>query len=111
MHQMGLPLERTPDDALLSGLELALLLDMATRTPEWQALADETSAEVCSAVGCLPREQARALVMAGIYGMTAQQVADLEDVPLGTAKSRMPHGKFRVSLATISRTSRQEDGP
>jgi RNA polymerase sigma-70 factor (ECF subfamily) len=49
--------------------------------------------------------------MAGIYGMTAQQVADLEDVPLGTAKSRMPHGKFRVSLATISRTSRQEDGP
>jgi RNA polymerase sigma-70 factor (ECF subfamily) len=92
-HNLAIDAIRTRKAVPVDPSDLALLLDTATRTPERQALADETSAEVRSAVGGLPREQARALVMAGIYGMTAQQVADLEDVPLGTAKSRMPHGK------------------
>jgi RNA polymerase sigma-70 factor (ECF subfamily) len=112
-HNLAIDAIRTRKAVPVDPSDLALLLDTATRTPERQALADETSAEVRSAVGGLPREQARALVMAGIYGMTAQQIADLEHVPLGTAKTRIraAMGKLRVSLATISRTSRQEDGP
>jgi RNA polymerase sigma-70 factor (ECF subfamily) len=112
-HNLAVDAIRTRKAVPVDPSDLALLLDTATRTPERQALADETSAEVRSAVGGLPREQARALVMAGIYGMTAQQIADLEHVPLGTAKTRIraAMGKLRVSLATISRTSRQEDGP
>jgi RNA polymerase sigma-70 factor (ECF subfamily) len=69
--------------------ELANLLDTVTQSPERHALADEASAELRSAVAELPRGQARALVMAGIYGMTAQQIADVEQVPLDTAKTRI----------------------
>ncbi|MFE2426758.1 RNA polymerase sigma factor [Streptomyces sp. NPDC059373] len=112
-HNLAIDAIRTRQAVPVDPSDLALLLDTATRTPERQALADETSAEVRSAVACLPREQARALVMAGIYGMTAQQIADVEHVPLGTAKTRIraAMGKLRVSLATTSRTSRQEDEP
>lgn len=80
--------------------ELAPLLDAITQTPERQAIADETSAEVRSAIADLPPDQARAVVMAGIYGMTAQQVADAERVPLGTAKSRIRTAveKLRTAL-------------
>ncbi|MFF3325082.1 RNA polymerase sigma factor [Streptomyces sp. NPDC002889] len=81
--------------------DLAPLLDAVTQTPERQAIADETSAEVRSAIAELPPGQARAVVMAGIYGMTAQQIADVEKVPLGTAKTRIRTavGRLRVSLS------------
>ena len=70
--------------------------------PDRQALAAEASRELRGALAALPREQARALVMAGINGMTAQQVADAEHIPLGTAKTRIrtAMGKLRTALAT-----------
>ncbi|OIJ92637.1 RNA polymerase sigma factor [Streptomyces monashensis] len=81
--------------------DLDALIGAVTETPEHWALADETSAQLRAAVARLPREQARALVMAGIYGMTAQQIADTERIPLGTAKTRIraAMGKLRTSLA------------
>ncbi|MGJ6981558.1 sigma-70 family RNA polymerase sigma factor [Aestuariimicrobium soli] len=44
----------------------------------------------------LPAEQARAVVLAVIAGHTAQQVADLEGIPLGTAKTRIRTGLRRM---------------
>ena len=41
-------------------------------------------------------EQARALVMAAAYGMTAAEVADAENIPLGTAKTRIRTGMIRL---------------
>lgn len=69
--------------------------------PERQALAAESSRELRVALAVLPREQARALVMAGISGMTAQQIAEAEHIPLGTAKTRIraAMGKLRTALA------------
>ncbi|MFD7553291.1 MULTISPECIES: RNA polymerase sigma factor [unclassified Streptomyces] len=83
--------------------DLDALLDVVTatpETPEQRALAEETSAGVRAAVAALPREQARALVMAGIYGMPAQQIAEFEHIPLGTAKTRIrtAMGRLRTSL-------------
>ncbi|MFJ8015762.1 RNA polymerase sigma factor [Streptomyces sp. NPDC096339] len=91
--------------------DLDALLDVVTGTPEspdtpeQRALADETSAGIRAAVAALPREQARALVMAGIYGMPAQQIAELERIPLGTAKTRIrtAMGKLRTSLGSEER--------
>ena len=37
----------------------------------------------------VPDEQRRAVVLAGVLGFTAQDVADHEGIPLGTAKSRI----------------------
>ncbi|MEV7419598.1 sigma-70 family RNA polymerase sigma factor [Streptomyces sp. NPDC089919] len=80
--------------------DLDALLDVVRETPEARALADDASARVRAALGLLPREQARALVMAGIYGMTAREVAAFEGVPLGTAKTRIrtATGRLRTAL-------------
>jgi RNA polymerase sigma-70 factor (ECF subfamily) len=43
--------------------------------------------------------------MAGIYGMTGQQIADVEQIPLGTAKTRIrtAMGKLRSTLVSPKR--------
>lgn len=85
--------------------DLDTLLGVVTDTPERWALADEASAQLRAAVARLPREQARALMMAGVYGMTAQQVADAEQIPLGTAKTRIraAMAKLRTTLGAPNR--------
>ncbi|MFS4097367.1 RNA polymerase sigma factor [Streptomyces sp. AF1A] len=85
--------------------DLDSLLGVVSDTPERWALADEASAQLRAAVARLPREQARALMMAGIYGMTAQQVADAEHIPLGTAKTRIRAAmiKLRTTLGASKR--------
>lgn len=37
----------------------------------------------------LPEEQRRALVLAVFYGFTAREMSELDDVPLGTVKTRI----------------------
>ncbi|CAM5666479.1 RNA polymerase sigma factor [Streptomyces canarius] len=64
--------------------------------------ADQASAQVRSALARLPREQGRALMMAGTYGMTAQQIADAERIPLGTAKTRIRTAMARLRTTVAS---------
>lgn len=47
----------------------------------------------------LPAEQSRAVVLAVIGGHTAAEVAAHEDIPLGTAKTRIRTGLLRMRLA------------
>lgn len=47
----------------------------------------------------LPPDQARAVVLAVIAGLTAAEVAELEDIPLGTAKTRIRTGLRRLRVA------------
>ena len=42
-----------------------------------------------AAVRRLPPAQARAVVMAGIYGMSAHEVAAVDDIASGTVRSRV----------------------
>ena len=74
-----------------------LLTEVADSTDgsRWRATAPPGSL----ALRRLP-EQARAVTMAGIYGMTARQVAEAEGVPVGTAKTRIRYGlqKLRAAL-------------
>ena len=99
-HNLAVDAVRARRSLPMDPEDLSPLLDSMTETPERRAMADETSAEVREAISELPRRQARAVVMAGIYGMTAQQVAEAEQVPLGTAKSRIRAAvqKLRASL-------------
>lgn len=80
--------------------ELVALLGVAADNPERRALADESSAELRRAIALLPPEQARAIVLAGIQGRTAREIAELEGIPLGTAKTRIRSamGKLRAAL-------------
>lgn len=68
--------------------------------PEDKALESESSRYVSRALRQLPPEQARAVVLAGMVGMSASQVAAAEGIPLGTAKTRVrtAMGRLRGSL-------------
>ncbi|MEU6577636.1 sigma-70 family RNA polymerase sigma factor [Streptomyces sp. NPDC046805] len=104
-HNLAIDAVRSRRPDPVAPQDLDTLLDAVTETPEQYALADEASSRLRAAVARLPREQGRALVMAGIYGMTAQQVADREHIPLGTAKTRIrtAMGKLRTTLTSPKR--------
>ncbi len=53
------------------------------------------------ALRALPDEQRRAVVLAGVWGLTARDIAEREDIPLGTAKTRIRVAlrRLRVMLA------------
>ncbi|CAM5718271.1 RNA polymerase sigma factor [Streptomyces hirsutus] len=104
-HNLAIDAVRARRTEPVAPEDLDALLDVVTETPEQWALADEASSQLRAAVAQLPREQGRALVMAGIYGMTAQQIADWEKIPLGTAKTRIrtAMGKLRNTLASPDR--------
>lgn len=82
--------------------ELVTLLGVATDDPERRALLGESTTELRAALAELPAEQARAIVLAGMYGRTAREIAESEGIPLGTAKTRIRAalGKLRTALAT-----------
>ncbi|GAB2700009.1 RNA polymerase sigma factor [Kitasatospora kifunensis] len=101
-HNQAIDALRAHKATPVAPADLEDMVETVTDTPERYALTAEAAVELRRAVAALPRDQARAVVMAGIYGMTAQQVADFEKVPLGTAKTRIraATGKLRASLAT-----------
>ena len=69
--------------------------------PEERALRDETTRRVRAALRALPAEQGRALVLAGLIGLSASEVARAEGIPLGTAKTRIraAMGRLRAGMA------------
>ena len=85
--------------------DLPALLAAMTDSPERMAVARDSARGLRQALGGLPPPQARAVAMAGIYGLTAQQVADAEGIPLGTAKTRIRDGMRKLRAAYLP------DGP
>jgi RNA polymerase sigma-70 factor (ECF subfamily) len=79
--------------------------------PEAKALEAESSRDIARALRLLPAEQARAVVLAGMLGMSASQVAAAEAIPLGTAKTRIrtAMGRLRASLRTEHLTELSND--
>lgn len=88
-HNLAVDMARVRRPAPVDPDELSALTTPVTDTPEHHALADETGHELRRAMAGLPPEQARAVVMAAVHGMTAAQIAQREAIPLGTAKARI----------------------
>ena len=55
-----------------------------------------------AALARLPEEQSRAVVLAGLLGYTAREVGEIEDIPLGTAKTRIRTALLRLRAALVS---------
>jgi RNA polymerase sigma-70 factor (ECF subfamily) len=89
--------------------DLPALLTAMTDTPERLAVAHDSAAALRRALASLPQGQARAVAMAGIYGMTARQVADAEQVPLGTAKTRIRDGMRKLRAAYLPETETDDE--
>ena len=82
------------------GEALLLQVPSAGRDPAEEAVASDDAARLREALGRLPVEQRRALVLASIGGRTAEEVSVVEGIPLGTAKTRIrtAMGKLRTDL-------------
>jgi RNA polymerase sigma factor (sigma-70 family) len=76
--------------------ELLMQVAGAAEGPERRAMAGEVGDEMRAALRQLPIEQARALVLSGIAGYSASQVAEVENIPLGTAKTRIRTAMHRL---------------
>lgn len=84
------------------GDPIFLELASAQRAPEATTVVAEGVLGVRSALGALPEEQRRAVVLAALYGRTAVEIAEAEGIPVGTAKGRIRLGmrKLREALVT-----------
>ena len=91
------PIPTAPEDRAF------LSLMSNERSPDDAAAMSESFAQARSALETLPLDQRRAIVLAVMYGRTASEVASLEAIPLGTAKSRIRLGmaKLRDAAAIL----------
>jgi RNA polymerase sigma-70 factor (ECF subfamily) len=89
VHNLAVDAARVRRPAPIDPADLLPLIAAITDSPEGRALATETSTQLRTALATLPPEQARAVVMAAVHGMTAREIADAEKIPVGTAKSRI----------------------
>ena len=69
----------------------------------WAAIppdaAEGGAAELRDALAELPEEQRRALLLAALFGFTAREIGELEDIPLGTAKTRIRTATLKLTEA------------
>jgi RNA polymerase sigma factor (sigma-70 family) len=86
--------ERPVDPHVLMGT----LLSREERDPGRAPRVD--SEQLRSALRALPPEQGRLVVLSAFFGLTAKEAADMEGIPLGTAKTRIRRGiaKLRQAL-------------
>jgi RNA polymerase sigma factor (sigma-70 family) len=92
------------DPATVAGMA-DLLGPARDRGPDTAAERDEVDRMRARLLG-LPREQCRVLLLAGLGGHTAAEVAELEGIPLGTAKTRLRSAlrRLRDELGTEERS-------
>jgi|HubBroStandDraft_2_1064218.scaffolds.fasta_scaffold169953_2 RNA polymerase sigma-70 factor (ECF subfamily) len=100
-HNLAIDVLRARTSAPVDPADLPAMLTAVTDTPERLAVARDSAAGLRRALARLPGTQARAVAMAGIYGMTARQVAVTEGIPLGTAKTRIRDGMLKLRAALL----------
>ena len=69
--------------------------------PEERSVMLEDSKRLRDAIAALPHEQARALVLAVFYGLTALEISESEGIPLGTAKTRIRAAMLRLRAKLV----------
>lgn len=86
------------DPAVVTALELQV---GAHWLPSASAERADDVQRLRAALAALPVDQRRALVLATIGGRSAREVSEAEDIPLGTAKTRIRTalGRMREALA------------
>jgi RNA polymerase sigma factor (sigma-70 family) len=89
VHNVAVDTARVQRPTPLDPKDLLPLMAAIAEPPERRVLANETSTQLRTALATLPPEQARAVVMAAVHGLTSREIAAAENVPVGTAKSRI----------------------
>jgi len=76
----------------------------AERDPGDVAVVSDDVERLRAALMRLPDEQRRAVVLAGVWGITAREIAERDGIPLGTAKTRI-----RIALNRLRDTLLREE--
>jgi RNA polymerase sigma-70 factor (ECF subfamily) len=86
---------------------VALEVPSSAADPVEIATGKDDAGRIRQAVRRLPMDQRRALVLAAFHGRTAKEISESEDIPLGTAKTRIRSGllKLRAMLVEQGATS------
>ena len=71
------------------------------RGPADEVVLDDWLRWVLAGLSCLPETQRRAVLLSAWHGRTAAEVAELESIPLGTAKTRIRVGLQRLRAALL----------
>ena len=69
------------------------------RDPGDVAAVYDDLARMREALAALPEEQRRAVVLAGVWGLSAREIAERDEIPLGTAKTRIRSALRRLRVA------------
>jgi RNA polymerase sigma factor (sigma-70 family) len=83
--------------------QIFLTLTSSERQPDDAAVSGEALGQVRVALESLPVEQRRAVLLAAMYGRTAQEIAEAESIPVGTAKSRIRLGMDKLRESVVIR--------
>jgi RNA polymerase sigma factor (sigma-70 family) len=70
-------------------IEAEVTIDFQSPGADETALQPDERDQLRAAIGELPDDQRRAIVLAAYLGRTAREISDLDDVPLGTVKTRI----------------------
>lgn len=73
--------------------------------PEERSLVAEDAQRLHQALLRLSEEQRRAVMLAGLYGFTAREIAEVDDIPLGTAKTRVRTALIRLRSMLVPEES------
>jgi RNA polymerase sigma-70 factor (ECF subfamily) len=86
---------------------VALELPSTADDPVELASRQDDATRIRAAVGELPMDQRRALVMAVFHGRTAKEISATEDIPLGTAKTRIRSGLLKLRATLVEQGAAQ----
>jgi RNA polymerase sigma-70 factor (ECF subfamily) len=78
-------------------------------SPEDAAMVADGAPAVRAALASLPDEQRRALVLAAVYGRTAVEISESEQIPLGTAKTRIRAGLQKMRAALVDQRGTHDE--
>jgi RNA polymerase sigma-70 factor (ECF subfamily) len=105
-HNLAVDAARIRRPAPVQDEGLHALLGPASDDPEAHVLGSEAVGELRQALTSLPPEQARAVVLAAIHGLTAAQIAEREGIPVGTAKTRVRIALIKLQASTLRQRGR-----
>jgi RNA polymerase sigma factor (sigma-70 family) len=73
--------------------------------PLERSVVAEDAQRLHNALLRLSEEQRRAVMLAGLYGYTAREIAELDHIPLGTAKTRIRTALIRLRTMLVHEDS------
>jgi len=94
------------DPDVIGDAEQALWVTAARSAAEQGGETDELRAALAE----LPAEQRRALLLAALFGYTAREIGAIEQIPLGTAKTRIRAAMQKVGSSTTGRDDERRQG-